>query len=90
MHILRIDYLSWPILKSVPNIYDYDCRKQLLENATKHMDKNGLNTLKYKVQTRLNLDLYTQIDVNVEMTEKEKEMTSLRELEKQSNTDRTR
>ena len=53
------------------------------------MDKNGLNTLKYKVQTRLNLDLYTQIDVDVEMTEKEKEMTSIKELEKQSNADPT-
>ena len=54
------------------------------------MDKDGLNTLRYKIQTRQNLDLYTEIGVSVEMTEGEKEWTSLKELKMQNITNSIR
>ena len=49
------------------------------------MDKDGLNTLRYKIHTRQNLDLYTEIGITVEMTEEEKQRTSLKVLSMQNN-----
>ena len=47
------------------------------------MDKDGLNTLRYKVKARKSLDLYTQISVDVEMNEEEKKRTSLKIFDEQ-------
>jgi len=59
--------------------------KQLLSKGGKYIDKDGLNTLKYNVQKRENYDFYTEIEVDVAMTKEEKQLTSLKDLHVQKN-----
>ena len=44
------------------------------------MDKDGLNSIRYKVKWKQNLDFYTEIGIDVEMTEEEEQITSLKRL----------
>jgi len=54
--------------------------KKLLVNAARDVDKDGLNSIRYKVKWKQNLDFYTEIGIDVEMTEEEEQITSLKRL----------
>ena len=60
------------------NHLKFNYRIQVLMNAAKYIDRDGLNTLRCKVKGKQLFNLYTQIEVNVEMTEDEKALTSLK------------
>ena len=43
------------------------------------MDKDGLNTMHFRVKTKRNLELYTEIGVDVQMTDEERRLTTLKD-----------
>ena len=71
-------YTSDQFRSRLLNNLKFNYRKQLLLNAAEYIDRDGLNTLRYKVKAKQLFNLYTQIEVNVEMTEDEKVLTSLK------------
>ena len=51
----------------------------MLKNAAKFMDKDGLNTLHFRVRTKRNFELYTEIGVDLQMTDEERRRTTLKD-----------
>ena len=52
----------------------------MLKNAAKFMDKDGLNTLHFRVKTRRDNELYTEINVDLQMTDEERRRTTLKDV----------
>ena len=55
----------------------------MLKNAAKFMDRDGLNTLHFRVQSKRNFELYTEIGVDVQMTDEDRRLTTLKDRQTQ-------
>ena len=55
----------------------------MLKNAAKFMDKDGLNKLGFRVKTKRNFELYTEIGVDLQMTDEERRLTTLKDSQTQ-------